>query len=224
MVNDSGRQDVVKIATIITAAFILTLSTMPASAGVISSSFSTGAEGWSALDDTGHDYTASWTSAGGNPGGFLQGTETAPAGGTGYFIAPSKFLGNLSSFAGGSLGYDFKVLQGTNYFNDVDVIISNGANSVSWFSNVNPVGGGWVPFHVALTQANFGSNLAAVLSNVTEFRIRGEYINGTEEEGLDNVILRTTTVPEPASWAMLVVGFGIVGAAARRRRPGSVAA
>ena len=26
-------------------------------------------------------------------------------------------------------------------------------------------------------------------------------------------------VPEPATWAMLIAGFGLVGAAARRRRP-----
>ena len=31
-------------------------------------------------------------------------------------------------------------------------------------------------------------------------------------------------VPEPATWAMLITGFGLVGAAARRRRVGSVLA
>lgn len=31
-------------------------------------------------------------------------------------------------------------------------------------------------------------------------------------------------VPEPASWAMLITGFGLVGAAARRRRQNAVAA
>lgn len=36
--------------------------------------------------------------------------------------------------------------------------------------------------------------------------------------GVDNVSL-VEVVPEPASWAMLVAGFGIVGAAMRRRRP-----
>ncbi len=33
-----------------------------------------------------------------------------------------------------------------------------------------------------------------------------------------------STVPEPASWALLVGGFALVGVAARRRRPTSVAA
>ena len=31
-------------------------------------------------------------------------------------------------------------------------------------------------------------------------------------------------VPEPATWEMLIAGFGLVGAAARRRRAGSVPA
>src|ERR1700733_3470237 len=164
-------------------ALAFALSIAPASAATISSTFDTGAEGWSALDAVGHDYTASWQSSGGNPGGFLQGIETDPNGGTGYFIAPGKFLGNLSAYAGGNLNYDFKVIQGTDYFSDGDVIISNGANSASWTPNINPVGDGWVTFQVQLNQANFGSNLASILPNVTEFQIRGEFINGTEVEG-----------------------------------------
>jgi hypothetical protein len=41
--------------------------------------------------------------------------------------------------------------------------------------------------------------------------------------GVDNVSL-VEVVPEPASWAMLVAGFGIVGAAMRRRRPAAAQA
>lgn len=37
-------------------------------------------------------------------------------------------------------------------------------------------------------------------------------------------ITASVAVPEPASWAMLIAGFGLVGAAARRRRRGVVAA
>jgi hypothetical protein len=34
----------------------------------------------------------------------------------------------------------------------------------------------------------------------------------------DNANAAVAAVPEPASWAMLIIGFGIVGAAARKRR------
>jgi hypothetical protein len=39
-----------------------------------------------------------------------------------------------------------------------------------------------------------------------------------ESWAIDNFSLSAATVPEPASWAMLIAGFGLVGAAARRRR------
>lgn len=39
---------------------------------------------------------------------------------------------------------------------------------------------------------------------------------GNEGNILDNVLL--TAVPEPASWAMMIVGFGLAGGAMRRRR------
>jgi hypothetical protein len=47
---------------------------------------------------------------------------------------------------------------------------------------------------------------------------------GSENRGLDNISFTISdlpagpSVPEPASWAMLIAGFGLVGAAMRRRR------
>jgi hypothetical protein len=184
----------------------------------IVSAFNASAEGWIAVDPTGV-YTASWQSTGGNPGGFLLGSETTALGGTGYFVAPSNWLGNLSAYAGGTLSYDLQVIRGTSYFSDVDVIISNGANSASWTSLINPVGDGWVTFQVQLNQANFtGGTLASILSNVTEIQIRGEFIDGAEEEGLDNVKLLTSVVPEPSTWAMMILGFAGLGFMAYRRK------
>ena len=208
----------VKTRIAVAAAFAVALSIAQASATTISSTFDTGAEGWTALDTVGHDYNANWQSTGGNPGGFLEGVENVSNGGTGYFIAPSKFLGDLSAYAGGTLSYDLEVISGSDYFSDVDVIISNGSNSVSWTSNINPVGDGWVAFHVQLDQANFGSNLASILSNVTELQIRGEFISGPEEEGLDNVKLTSSAVPEPSTWAMMLLGFASLGFTTYRRK------
>jgi hypothetical protein len=47
---------------------------------------------------------------------------------------------------------------------------------------------------------------------------------GTDYIGLDNVAVADlgAGVPEPATWAMLIAGFGLVGAATRRRSPAAV--
>jgi hypothetical protein len=50
-------------------------------------------------------------------------------------------------------------------------------------------------------------------SGIHAFEIRNAYMQ------LDNVVLNAATggVPEPASWVMLIAGFGLTGAAMRRR-------
>lgn len=201
-------------------AIAFALAVTQASAAAISSTFDSNADGWIAVDPTG-DYTASWQGSGGNPGGYLLGNEDNPLGGTGYFIAPSKFLGNLSAYLGAKLSYDLKVVGGSisNFFEDVDVRITGGAGTASWSSTFVPVGNDWFTMQVQLTQANFtGGDLAAILANVTKFEIRGELISGSESEGLDNVLLATPAVPEPSTWAMMILGFAGVGYMTYRRR------
>jgi hypothetical protein len=201
-------------------AFALTLTIAQASASTISSTFDGSADGWIAVDPTG-DYTASWQGLGGNPGGYLLGNENTPLGGTGYFTAPSKFLGNLSAYFNGTLSYDLKVIAGTlsSFFEDVDVRITGAAGTVSWSSALVPLGNDWFTMQVQLNSANFsGGDLAAILADVTKFEIRGELISGSESEGLDNVFLATSAVPEPSTWAMMMLGFTGVGYMIRRRR------
>ncbi len=50
----------------------------------------------------------------------------------------------------------------------------------------------------------------------------GTFIGGVGVEGLSG--LTAGAVPEPASWAMLIAGFGLVGATMRRRRTMTVTA
>lgn len=218
------------IRTSLAAAFIvLALSPGSASAAQIVENFdnpTVGANGWTAVDADDHDYTAQYSATNGHPGGYLQGVENIALGGTGYFIAPSSFLGNLSSFAGGKLSYDLKVFTGTDYFQDVDVIITGTNGHVaSWTANINPVGKDWVNFSVNLVDGNFtGDPLSSILSSVADLQIRGEVISGPELEGIDNVTLMTAAVPEPSTWSMMILGFcGLGFLAACRRRQASAA-
>src|ERR1700749_1325208 len=96
------------------ATLVGVLATLPAKAN-LTSTFESRAEGWNAVDPTG-DYTSTWGSSGGNPGGYLQGSESDPLGGTGYFYAPASWLGNWGAYAGGTLSYDLKEFYGTGYF------------------------------------------------------------------------------------------------------------
>lgn len=66
------------------------------------------------------------------------------------------------------------------------------------------------------------STLSAIVPNSGSVRVRfdgnsGSYARGAP--GLDNVSLTAeSAVPEPATWAMMIAGFGLVGSAMRRRK------
>lgn len=56
--------------------------------------------------------------------------------------------------------------------------------------------------------------------NTLTFNVRNLAQNGGNPSGLRVEFLESnvTAVPEPATWAMMIMGFGLVGAAARRRQ------
>lgn len=52
----------------------------------------------------------------------------------------------------------------------------------------------------------------------TSFSGNTLFIDWTASSPGDNIRVLTAAVPEPATWAMLIAGFGLVGVAARRNR------
>lgn len=60
--------------------------------------------------------------------------------------------------------------------------------------------------------ADFGSNLAGIT--------RVSWSNGAEFHQVDNLVVNAAAapVPEPATWALLIMGFGAVGGVLRSRR------
>lgn len=195
-----------------------------AEATTITSTFTAGLEGWTAVETTGG--TPSHMVAGGNPGGFLyiDNSENLWA----YVVAPAAFLGNLSAFNGGSLSFDGNQLTGNGAYSDFNdwgrVIITgaSGSASLDFAPGTIPVNQ-WRTYSAPLTAAAWGVTPAvwsALLANVTDIRFSLEGTFGGETNGFDNPTLQSPTapnpVPEPAS--LILVGVGIALLATRHRR------
>lgn len=162
------------------------------------STFDTDDEGWIILGDT-QNTPSIWQSTGGNPGGWIKGVDQS-VGGTWYYQAPKKFLGPKCDAFGKTLSFDLKTSTLVGGYNRDDVMFQgNGLTIV--FDFPNNAGLNWTHYEVKLDEtANWRLNtingvkaskaqIIEVLSDITLFKIRGEFAQGIDDEGgLDNVI------------------------------------
>jgi len=225
--------------------FALSLLSVPTIAlgGVLpiaSSTFSSGADGWST---TGLTLASGYEPADGAPGGYFFGRSK----GVGsadfisepfYFVAPSNFLTNAADAYGGFLSYDIKrfvgyenvvlgnppelILSGAGLrlaFHDLDI------NS-SWTKHVIPIfetgtnddhgfTASWVIEGSALQPTK--QQMLDVLESLDGMFIRGSYsVYGNEKIGIDNVTL--FAIPEPGTPLLAALGLIMLVAAPRQRR------
>jgi hypothetical protein len=68
------------------------------------------------------------------------------------------------------------------------------------------------------SSATFVTRLGDDLAPETQTQLVASLNSAVDQGAALNVVGRPGAVPEPASWAMLIAGFGLVGALARRRR------
>lgn len=80
----------------------------------------------------------------------------------------------------------------------------------------NPEGGD-TTYHLSYTFAPTGASTTIVFTGLSNQGASDEFF------GIDNVTV-TGAVPEPGTWAMMILGFGAAGAAIRRRRTAPAAA
>ena len=177
----------------------------------LASTFDAGLEGW-----TGAGGTVSFVPAGGNPGGFLQQTDTQSS----YMVvnAPAKFLGDLSMYLNGTLSFDAKNISNSAsdlkspgpWFGTDTITGASGSVSGTLAGTVAgnpPPDGQWHTYSAALDTASWGGSLGAVLGNVTGIAVELEFNNDiVETAGFDN--FRVSAVPEPSTAAFLVLGLG----------------
>ena len=167
------------------------------------SNFNLNAEGWTVVGDGGGTILPQYNLTGGNPGGFISSRDEG-TGKTWYFAAPAKFLGNKSWFYGRNLKFDLKQNRTDQQFNDDDIIIEGNGVKLMFDTPNNP-GLTWTSYSVKLDEtANWRvkrglfffrasqAEIKTVLCNMGRLWIRGEYVDGGDEGGMDNAIIDGT--------------------------------
>ncbi len=203
-----------------------------AGADVVSSSFDAGDDGWFISDgnspaNESATFAPEHMVSGGNGGGFI--TTAINWRGTAFFVAPGSYLGDQSDKAGGSIVVDRRFVHPDSQADTmqvdyaVDMTMTDGSGSMtlavdlavvsldSWesFEVVLGAGGGW--FHLDSGMAASDAEIAALLGDLGDVRVRGNIRDTFGRVAIDNFGL----VPTPGTLGVL--GFaGLV--AARRRR------
>jgi alkaline phosphatase D len=196
---------------------------MTVNAAVVQSTFDTDLDGWAKGPTSDPTSSISWISTDGNPGGYLRYSEGG-SGGVDRIIAPAKFLGDKSSFYGGTFSYDRRTNSTSNptsYDDDLNLTGGGiairydlGQPTLSWVTSTIDLleTAGWI--NIATGLAPTQSDFLAVLADLTELRLHADYRSGFETPSFDNIRM-VSAVPEPATFAAGLLGLV---ALARRRR------
>jgi hypothetical protein len=168
----------------------------PADRTLVACDFTSSAEGWLIVADTGNA-PPDFHPSGGDPGGFISGNDEA-VGETWYFRAPASVLTKLPSAENGVLRYSLEQSETDAGFPDDDVVIVGPAGRLSYRFSYAP-GTTWTAFSVQLSASagwrwNWNrpatqEQINSVLAHPVRFEIRGEYRTGPDVGGLDRVVL-----------------------------------
>jgi len=158
----------------------------------ITSTFSSSSDGWKIAGDA-QEVDPEFDSQ----GGFIWARDNT-TGGVWYFVAPSKYHGNMENAYGGTIKFSLKVDATDAPFDEADVILEGNNLKIVYDTPYNP-GTSWTDYNVLISStvgwtmntitgtAATESQIKTVLSNLTTFKIRGEFKNGPDTGSLDNV-------------------------------------
>lgn len=167
----------------------------------IASYFGQNDEGWIIVGDAQESSsTPNYESTSGNPDGYIWADDNA-AGGTWYWSAPEKFLGNRISSYKEKITFSLKQSSLDNQFDNDDVILFSNDKKIVFNISNNP-DTSWTAYSVPLNEEfwQYSSSdkkpvskkdFTEILNNLTGIYIRGEYVEGKDQGGIDNVILYT---------------------------------
>lgn len=163
--------------------------------------FKNDAEGWTITGDAQGDFTeAPYSEEGGVVEGYIYANDDV-TGGVWYFSAPDNYLGDKSKYYSATLNFSlFQNSAMSDQFESEDIIFKSDDKQIFYLISENPTSD-WTPYSIEITnngQWYYGSfeddkvvateaQIKDVLSNVTEFWIRGEFESGSDDGGLDKV-------------------------------------
>ncbi len=179
---------------------ILSLSRCTCNKAIAEDSFAEDASGWTIVGDAQGGYVeASYSPDGGVTGGHIYAKDDV-AGGVWYFNAPSSYLGDRSEYYDKTLYFSlFQNSKRTSPFKEADVIFQSEDKQITYLFAEYPdttwtnysvkinADGGWLVGNHKSKDTATEEYIKAVLSNVTAFKIRGEFESGPDEGGLDDV-------------------------------------
>ncbi len=179
-------------------------SPTPPDGPIVSSLFENDAEGWKIVGDAQGGYVEpSYSPDGGLTGGYIY-AEDDVTGGWWYFMAPESYSGDKTNYYGAFLKYSqFQVSDMSDQRQEADIVFRNGDKIITYVHRPEDYpGSNWTPYAIPISTGNgwfkghYDSGVVAtetdmkeVLSNVTEFVIRGEFEHGPDKGGLDNVVI-----------------------------------
>jgi hypothetical protein len=155
----------------------------------------------------------------GGPGAYaLLQTFTVAPGTTSLTLSFQQFVQTNAAFAVGLPDLNF--VGPANQHARVDILTaSSGAFSTS---SIDVVANFYLGIDGAIGSTPYTAysfNISSLAAGTYQLRFAQVDNQGNFNQGVDNVSIEAVSgaVPEPASWAMMIVGFGIVGVSARRR-------
>lgn len=200
-----------------TLVFAAAIAAVPAGAATIGDLYSTGVTA-SGVATTGNGADIHWTLAGGpaytggTNGQFPIGPWVADDGSS-RWITPTTNAGDGTPVTTYSFSTSFDLtgyslngasIGGTFAADDSATIFLNGVQ-------VGAANQGGYSFRTGFT---INSGFVAGLNTLTFVALN----SGAGPTGLNVVVSGVAFVPEPATWSLMIAGFGMVGFAARRRR------
>ncbi len=190
----------------------------------VSSDFSSNADGWTVFNgSTGASGPPTYNSTGGNPSGNISYSISTVSTNL-YWVAPSKFNGNLSRAYNQTLTFDMlqSVAGADNSQNDVEII--SGTTTLVYQLPAKP-GTTWTSYSISLNETLWHNGCATcsapsqiqmkqVLANVGNLEIRLKYsaISTGYIAQLDNVVLNMIALGTPPTVSSFTPTSALAGA------------